>query len=425
MHIRIGPVFDFQDRVGRLLSWKKPTQTLSFLAIYSFVCLNPYLLAVLPLASVLFFIMVPAFLARHPPPPTSSSGGSSDYSYEGPALAPAKTIKPASETSKDFFQNMRDLQNSMADFSDLHDALVKTLAPPTNFSDEKRSSEIFILLTAVTASLFLVAHMLPWRVIFLIGGNLYVISNYSGVQRFLQSTDRDKDSSAKTEQKSKAPADQSNPLAALASPINPIVESLANISLDSTLEEREVEIFELQHRSISPHSSGEWETVLFSPSPYDPLSPSRIAGDRPRGCRHFEDVQPPPGWAWKSKKWELDIECRAWVMERMITGVGFEVPGVSDISNDGPEDHIGGWVWDLPPDGDHSNTSDGPSDMGSVKSFKSDKIRGKAKEFPVLDWEASSQFQGAGEWRRRRWVRTVHRTSVTNDKNARDGPDRD
>ena len=412
--------------MGRLLSWKKPTQTLSFLAIYSFVCLNPYLLAVLPLASVLFFIMVPAFLARHPPPPTSSSGSSSDYSYEGPALAPAKTIKPASETSKDFFQNMRDLQNTMADFSDLHDFLVKTLAPPTNFSDEKRSSEIFILLTAVTASLFLVAHMLPWRAIFLIGGNFFVLSNHPGVQRFLEIADGDKDSDAKkTEQKSKASKDQSNPLEAFASPIGPIVESLTNISLDSTLEEREVEIFELQRRSTSPHAFNELETVLFSPNPYDPLSPSRIAGDRPRGCRHFEDVQPPPGWAWKSKKWELDIECRQWVMERMITGVGYEIPGVSDISSDGPEDHIGGWVWDLPPDGDPASAYEGASDIGSIRSFKSDKIRGKANDFPVVDWEESSQFQGAGEWRRRRWVRTVHRTSVTNDKNAREDPGRD
>jgi hypothetical protein len=39
---------------------------------------------------------------------------------------------------------------------------------------------------------------------------------------------------------------------------------------------------------------------LLTSAPYDPLSPSRIAGDRPRGCRFFEDVRAPRGWAWKS-----------------------------------------------------------------------------------------------------------------------------
>ncbi|KAL8995160.1 MAG: hypothetical protein Q9169_005069, partial [Polycauliona sp. 2 TL-2023] len=63
--------------------------------------------------------MVPAYLVRHPaPPPTIVH---SSYSINGPPLAPARTIKPAAEMSKDFFRNMRDLQNSMDDFSTVHD----------------------------------------------------------------------------------------------------------------------------------------------------------------------------------------------------------------------------------------------------------------------------------------------------------------
>jgi len=65
---RIGIVFVFQNRLIRLFTWRTTTHTLSFLAAYTFVCLDPYLLLVLPLAAALLFVMVPAFIARHPPP---------------------------------------------------------------------------------------------------------------------------------------------------------------------------------------------------------------------------------------------------------------------------------------------------------------------------------------------------------------------
>ncbi|KAL1968449.1 hypothetical protein VTN77DRAFT_1978 [Rasamsonia byssochlamydoides] len=428
---RIGIAFVFQNHLIHLFSWRSPTQTLSFLAVYSFVCLNPYLLPVVPLATILLFIMVPAFLTRHPPPPSNSTSGTTPYySYQGPALAPARDIKPASETSKDFFRNMRDLQNSMADFANLHDALVALLWPAANFSDERLSSTLFLTLFVITASLFLTSHLLPWRFIFLIGGNAAVIAGHPTVQEFLSKTaGKEPEKPGQTSPKSARKAKPSVP--APISSLGSFLGSIANISLDSSPEEREVEIFELQHRSLSPYStSSEWETVLFSPTPYDPLSPSRIAGDRPRGCRFFEDVQPPVGWAWKGKKWELDLECREWVMERMITGVGFEVPPGSDadgstaINNNNEE--VGGWVWDLAPSGSQTAGMDEDEfrqmaygDLKESSLRKADqqkaKAKGKAKNSQVRDWEESTvgaQMQGMGEWRRRRWVRMVHRVSV-------------
>lgn len=431
---RIGIAFVFQARMIRLFSWRFPTRTLSFLAVYSFVCLNPYLLPVLPLAVVLLFIMVPAFLARHPPPPSTSTLGTTPYySYQGPALAPAKTIKPASETSKDFFRNMRDLQNSMADFANMHDALVAFLAPPTNFSNETLSSTVFLIMTVITASLFLMAHILPWRFIFLLGGNVAVIAGHPTVQRYLAQT-FDTDTTKANPPAQKLPGKTSS-LPTSASSLNSFLEPIANISLDSSPEEREVEIFELQYRSLSPYatSSSEWETLTFCPTPYDPLSPSRIAGDRPRGCRFFEDVQAPSGWAWKGKKWELDLECREWVVERMITGVGFEVPGSSTGSSGAmSDDQVGGWVWDLPPSGWQAAVYDddelsvmGYGDLKDSRSAK-EKRKGKAKVLQTRDWEESTQVQGTGEWRRRRWVRVVHRVSVPgSDKSNTYDPDRD
>ncbi|KAL1960595.1 hypothetical protein VTO42DRAFT_7174 [Malbranchea cinnamomea] len=400
---RIGIVFDFQVKVAKLLSWRRPTQTWSFLAVYSLLCLNPSLWPVLPLVILLLWIMVPSFLARHPPPPPTASTSSTTpyYSYEGPALAPASTIKPVPETSKDFFRNLRDLQNSMADFVELHDAVVSNLSPITNFSDEILSSTAFLLLAASTALLFLTAHLIPWRFLFLVGGNAAVISSHPTVESFVEHLKKSHESATKSSKDHVTLFGYSVPVSFPA--LMEALKSLSAITLDSLPEEREVEIFELQHKVYSPYAASvQWEPFVFTPTPYDPLSPARIAGDRPKGTRFFEDVRPPPGWAWKSKKWELDIDCAEWVMERMVTGVEFEVPGQS---GNGIGEEVGGWVWDLPFQ---------PPDNG-LQDETAREGKGKAAVGPDVktDWEETTKRSDrVGEWRRRRWVRVVQRVKV-------------
>ncbi|KAI3289886.1 hypothetical protein DTO002I6_6763 [Penicillium roqueforti] len=407
---RIGVVFLFQSRVEQLFTWDTPSHTISFLFVYSFLCLEPHLLFVLPLVIILLFIMVPSFATRHPPPPsTSTSITTPYYSYDGPALAPATTIKPAPETSKDFLRNMRDLQNCMADFSDAHDAALSVFAPLTNFSNEKLSSTLFLGCTIAIVVLFISAHLLPLKLVLLLCGNALVLSIHPTVGHFLWSLMQDMNGNSSDKESDKndgfGSSVSTNPSAVMSA-----MEKLADISLDTYPEEREVEIFELQHRAAGTSESG-WESFLFSHAPYDPLSPSRIAGDRPRGCRFFEDVRAPRGWAWKSKKWELDLDCREWVLERMITSVGFEVPGVNAEGN-AIVGEVGGWVWDLPPPRQEPG-DDLTSAYGDLHDPPSPKeTKGKEQEKTQRDWEEGTASYGVGEWRRRRWVRVVQRISL-------------
>lgn len=307
---------------------------------------------------------------------------------------------------------MRDLQNCMADFSDLHDSAVSALAPLTNFSNERLSSAVFLACTILTAVLFLTSHLIPWRYILLFGGNAAILSSHPDIKVFIQDITKELGS------------EDAGPVssATSATPQMPLMQLLGDISLDSFPEEREVEIFEIQYRSLAPYAEQDWETFLFSRVPYDPLSPSRIAGDRPKGCRFFEDVQPPVGWAWKSKKWELDLDCREWVVERMITGVGFEVPGGPSESGAGT-DEIGGWVWDLP----SASLARADDDVVSALGYETygqqvsgDKKKGKkkGKEKAHQDYEERGNPgpNVMGEWRRRRWVRIVHRVSMPAEK---------
>ncbi|KAJ9662811.1 Peroxisome size and maintenance regulator [Coniosporium apollinis] len=370
---RIGVAFVFQNRLIRLFTWRVPTHTLSFLAIYSFICLDPSLLAVAPLAFCLFFIMVPAFLARHPPPPSHTS--TELYPLQGPPLAPPQSIKPAADLSKDFFRNMRDLQNSMDDFSRLHDQTVTVLAPPTNFSNEALSSTIFLILFVLSCVMFIAAHLLPWRAIALVSGWAFTCANHPYVVDLLHSTDAE----ARFENHE---AEAKSWLLGWTS---------KDIDLSGSPEVREVETFELQYRPYR-YPAAEYEPFVFGPSPYTLLSPARIAGDKPKGTRFFEDVSPPRGWRWSDKKWTLDLGSREWVEERCITGVEVEMEGER-------------WVYDIDYDED---TPIAEGENGRKR------VEGKGKEV-IKTWEEGDGTGRRGQWRRRRWVRLVERKSMGED----------
>lgn len=364
---RIGVVFKFQGRVERVLGWNKPSHTLSLLAAYTFVCLDHYLLSVLPIIIILG-VFIPGFLARHPAPPkgTLSSEQGVGYSPRGPPLAPAATVRPVKELSRDFFRNMRDLQNSMDDFSRGHDQVVSLLVPVTNFSDEAMSSAVFLFLFVGGVLMTISAHILPWRFIFLIGGWAAIGSGHPSVQRLLAAT-REEHIQPR-EHKAKTWLDE---------------WIATDVILDSAPETREVEIFEIQKAS----GAGEWEPWLFCPVPYDPLSQTRITGDRPRGTRFFEDVSAPDGWEWSEKKWALDLWSRDWVEERIITGVEVETEGER-------------WVYDIYNEREERTGVAEPPERGNLK----------APAMPQMSWEEGEDGTGRrGDWRRRRWVRLVKR----------------
>ncbi|KAK3989295.1 integral peroxisomal membrane peroxin-domain-containing protein [Cladorrhinum sp. PSN332] len=382
---RIGVVFKFQSRALRVLSWRKPTHTLSLLAVYTFVCLDPYLLFALPLAIALVGVLVPSFIARHPAAPTTEL----NYSPRGPPLAPAKTFKPTKELSRDFFKNMGDLQNVMEDFSVGHDKVITLIVPKTNFSDEALSSAIFVFLFAGCAIMLISAHLIPWRYLMLVGGWAGILSLHPVVARYLNQYLEAKEQVTTAEKKGEAvaPPPQFDALGVLEDFVR------EDIILDSAPETREVEIFELQH--LSP-TSGEWEAWFFSPSPYDPLSAPRIAGERPKGTRFFEDVLAPEGWEWSEKKWALDLWSREWVEERIITGVEVETEGER-------------WVYDMCTSG---NTAGGGGEDEGDEVVRR-QVSGQVQKTSWEESEAADDGVGRrGEWRRRRWVRLVKRKNV-------------
>lgn len=415
---RIGVVFKFQSRALRVLAWRKPTHTLSLLAVYTFICLDPYLLFTLPLAIALVGVFVPSFVARHPAPTSDTDlVRNLGYSPRGPPLAPARTVKPAKELSRDFFRNMGDLQNVMEDFSVAHDKIITLVVPKTNFSDEALSSAIFCLVFAACCLMLISAHLIPWRYLMLVAGWAGIWSGHPTVARrirelqaqYLKKMQPHPVAIPPTPTTAATTTTTDQVKAALPpAPTTPSLPSFdvkkfieTDIILDSAPETREVEIFELQRLSAT---SNEWEPWVFSPSPYDPLSAVRISGARPSGTRFFEDVLAPEGWEWSEKKWALDLWSREWVEERIITGVEVETEGER-------------WVYDIASAADNKGSWAGEGE-DPVRSGSSPNVPATNSSY-ALSWEGGEEEEDGvmsgrrGEWRRRRWVRLVKRQSVT------------
>ncbi|EMC98827.1 hypothetical protein BAUCODRAFT_145847 [Baudoinia panamericana UAMH 10762] len=371
---RIGVVFVLQNRIIRLLTWHHATATLSFLAVYTLLCLQPRLLPAMPIIGLLLWIMMPSFLARHPAPADDTR---IEWMFHGPPVAPPSRVRPAPELSKDFFRNMRDLQNSMDDYSRLHDAANEYITPYTNFSDEATSSALYMTLFVVGCTVLVGSSVVPWRLIALIAGWTATLFGHPELQKGLFSSDLRSNLWRRIDM--------------LQVHVKNLID--ADILLDSPSEMRQVEIFELQKYHVY---SDTWEPWLFSPSPFEPLSAPRIADARAKGTQFFDDVQAPQGWSWKDKKWSLDLAGREWVEQRMITGVEVEMEGER-------------WVYDLPAEA-----------VDSLQSPTKRKQKERtSKDTPKDGWEEGTRLAAHGEWRRRRWVRVVERKALPRSEQPR------
>ncbi|KAI1005227.1 hypothetical protein K3495_g2996 [Podosphaera aphanis] len=360
---RISVVFVIQKWLVGLLSWKTPTHTLSFLAAYTFICLDPYLITALPSLLLLAFL-IPSHIARYPD--TEISGHKfviSDSESSTPS------IKSPKEKPKDFFHNMRDLQNSMDDFSRAHDQVKSFAVPLIEFSDEPVSSSLFLFSFVTTLFMCVVSRIFPWRLIFTLVGWIVTCSGHPTVYRQMRNL-REKHIKAR--------------------------EAEAKVFLRNwtskdyiheLVETHEVEIFEIQ-RLIK---NDEWEPWLYSPVPFHSSSDIQIHPKGRIGTCLIEEVQPPPGWKWNDSKWTLDLWSQDWVEDRVASNI--------EVENEGQ-----GWVYD---------TCDNNEERSiSVVGLLNTEITKESRNL-LTDSENSHdkiiRRKKKGDWRRRRWIRMVKR----------------
>lgn len=216
---RCGPVFALRDSIILLISWENPLDTWIAILVYSLLCIYPKLVLIVPQLAI-------AFLWRHGPvkeendvsmethpstttnqqptkstsfnirthsqEPTTSdnqpdldtnindTAGSSSSSNSGGVFANALNmgiplLAMSGNTSPEYRKNLQNIQNTMGEFSDVHDMLL-------NYTQHWSQSDTSItqfrrLLVASSLVTFVLVSIIPLNYIFLFAGLAVFFAN--------------------------------------------------------------------------------------------------------------------------------------------------------------------------------------------------------------------------------------------------------
>ncbi|CAX42982.1 peroxisomal integral membrane peroxin, putative [Candida dubliniensis CD36] len=377
--------FALQYEVLYIIAWKKPTKTISALVLYTAVCLWPHLVLAYPLIFVLFSVLIPGYVHRHPQrnpelikvkkrgqsllsflfetPETSIVEDliNEEYLRESDEMA-SSTYSISEETSevtvsssmpldsespkKDdvakhrksqiaLLINLRDFQNLTTDILKGINNAEKFYYETGGFKDERLSTFIFYGVLLSTFGILFVGKYVPWRLIFIQGGWTGAILCHPNCKKFLVEASKARKARAAIEKAKKE--EESVPEIIIKDANDTITQFDRNdIIVDDSPETRIVEIYELQIKSILKHS---WAFYRYSTTIYDKNNKARIAGKRPPGVDHLSKVYPPNDWKFDFglvNKWNLDTEPNEFIRERSLN------PNLFIVKNNESQ----GWIYD-------------------------------------------------------------------------------
>lgn len=321
---KLGSIFELQDSIIRLLAWRNPSGTITMLVFITMICFNPVYLAIIPVLYVLYGLMIPGYIHRHPPRRSAflsrrtfgkslivsiASGGKRtntpfnddvqeyEYNYEMDPhdIQRAHQIKQSME----FVVNLRDLQNSMSTMVSLSNSLEKFIYGTAGFKDEHRSTALFLVgLVTLTIS-WLVSPLINWSAVSASAIWSAMLAVHPKIRPKLahlikkEQLERGKEALKRTER--------------------------YDIILDEQPEAKYIEVFEIYKQGVVPE---DWSFLKYSSSVFDPDDNYRRAQVPPPGVDTLDQVHPPLTWSFDSNtSWEVDHDTVSWASER-----GLDIP---------------------------------------------------------------------------------------------------
>lgn len=350
----MGAFFKFQYGVIHIITWQKPTKTLCALMFYTAICLWPHLVVAMPLLVLLFGIILPSYLHRHPmdtpelikvqkrgqsflafltesndnsvvmdildvPEEDSlvqtQSTSSGSYAAQKPQSASSIALLKldvADDIDKknngkfvkkqvSLLMNMRDLQNLTTELLNSLDQAQKIMTDLVGFKDERLTTFIFYITIVVTSVVFFLGKYIPWRMIFIQSGWAFMILCHPNTKKYLVTLSNNK--------KSNKPAiEVAEGVEGPADKIKLPFESFDrhDIIVDDQPEVRIVEIYELQRRDLFKH---EWKLYAYTKRLFDFKDTVRVSGKLPHGVDALSKVLPPPEWKYDfgfANNWRID-----------------------------------------------------------------------------------------------------------------------
>lgn len=328
MTAKLGGMFQAQYFILRIFHWTQPSLTISALMIYTFIVLHPTLLFILPLIFLLYGIMVPGYIYRHPihkPKLLKVKQRGESLLEKFSKIENNKKMAKLLEEEKafeeeeierrvpelnekidtnvrllkknmEFLVNMRDLQNSLTNLLKMVSNVERFWYGTAGFKDERVSTSLFFTIFLTVCFFILIGPYIPWRLLLItMGWNLLLLVHpkvFPKIQEF------------------------NNLIKPQKKEIDKIVKDSErkDIILDEPPEIREVEIFEIFKKSVS---SSQWEFYSFSKSIFDMTDQYRRAQKPPPGVATIDQVNPPKGWRFEDDDpWNIDYECKEWCQNR-------------------------------------------------------------------------------------------------------------
>lgn len=394
---KMSMFFRLQYGVIHVFTWKKPTRTLSFLVLYTAICLWPHLVLALPLLFLLFQVILPAYNHRHPMRtpelikvkrrgqllldffnqsldssivmdmisdeylehaelhPVSLWSLDSTY-MQLPLAALAISTDPIDVNEKikkkdktkfvksqvSLLINMRDLQNLTTDLLKSLDTGEQLWYETLAFKDERLTTFIFYGVAVASSVVLFLGQFIPWRLIFIQGGWALLALCHPNSKLFLLDLKKLKQLSQIKEEQRRA----SVPEVVVDEPENEKEPKKPfdrhDIIIDDAPEVRVVEVYEIQRKSLSRN---EWSFHCYSSRLFDIKDHARLSGKPPTGVNHLLKVIPPPEWKFDigfENNWGIDTDPLTFLRHRLVDLNRFVVE-----END-PE----GWIYDATGDSD-------------------------------------------------------------------------
>lgn len=389
MSSKMGGFFRLQYGVIHIFTWRNQPKTLFTLVVYTSVCLWPHLVVCLPVLFLLFGVILPHYLQRHPMVvteilpvkkrsrsffqffsesqnnsllfdylnedsspiesnllTTESTVSSGDYTISASSEAVEEPILPEQDDSRgkksgksdkskviksqvSLLMNMRDLQNLTSDLLDGLDHAETLATDFLSFKNERLSTVVFYVVLLLTLVVFFLGQFIPWRLLFIIAGWTVMGMLHPGAKDLI--------ASLKTNQKQAEEPTIVKPIPSRA--ILPESYVFDNIIVDNEPEIRTVEIYELQAKDFFKH---EWSLFAYTKRVYDWKDPVRVAGKIPHGVNNLRKVLPPKEWKYDfgyANNWFIDTNPAKFMEERKLDKSHLRT------RNDTSE----GWIYDVVP----------------------------------------------------------------------------
>ncbi|EDO19199.1 hypothetical protein Kpol_1050p57 [Vanderwaltozyma polyspora DSM 70294] len=320
---KMTAMFDMQETVIRLITWRNPSGTVTLLISMTMLFYNPIILLLLPLVTLMYMVMIPGYIHRHPLHraiyPSRTSYGRSlleDIASSGPSNAwyPNNTLVESlnelqsgdsgatsnfSDTnsvshSMAVVMNLRDVQNITTSLVQVSQATDKFIYGAAGFKDERRSTILFFTCFLATGCLWALAPYINWSFFFSFNTWLILICIHPNIREHLlklMESDKVEEGRKALEKKERY-----------------------DVILDEKPEVKHVEIFEILEQGITPHH---WKFYKFSNQVFDPHDQYRKLQQPPPGVDNLKDIEPPRTWYFdENAPWEVDPNAKKWSEER-------------------------------------------------------------------------------------------------------------